>query len=65
MRIEKQNDPDHDDCEDQGMMPTSVCQKFECQEWRGNVQWKPPLVKRGPYWCCSKCGASYGAHAKG
>ena len=54
-----------DDCEDQGLAPTDVCTRFECQEWRGSTQWKPPLVLRGKYWCCPKCNASYGEHARG
>lgn len=59
---------DSADCEDQGMGSTDVCVRFECQEWRGQVQWRPPLVIREHHgmkdWRCSKCGASYGEHAK-
>jgi hypothetical protein len=54
-----------DDCEDQALVATDVCTKFACQEWRGSKQWKPPLELRGKFWCCTKCGASYGERAKG
>jgi hypothetical protein len=54
-----------DDCEDQGGAPTDVCIKFQCQFWDGDKLVKPKLEKRGKYWCCPKCGASYGEHAKG
>lgn len=53
-----------DDCEDQGTAPTDVCILFKCQEWRAGVPWYPPLELRGKFWCCPKCGASYGEHAK-
>ena len=55
-----------DDCEDQGLCPTTVCTKFECSEWDGDTKiTKPTLVRRGKYWCCPKCGSSYGEHAHG
>jgi hypothetical protein len=57
--------PPDDDCEDQELVSTDVCIKFECQSWDGNVRNRPTLVLRGKYWCCPKCGASYGEHAKG
>lgn len=52
------------DCEDQGFSSTKVCTKFECQEWRrGETSpWHPPLVLKDGYWCCLKCGASYGVN---
>lgn len=37
------------------------CIKFECQSWAGDVVVKPKLVKRGKFWCCPRCGASYGS----
>jgi len=54
-----------DDCEDQACSPTDVCIKFQCQWWEGDVRKQPELVLRGKYWCCPKCGDSYGEHAKG
>lgn len=47
-------------CEDQACPPTDACTKFECQTWDGDTPVKPKLVKRGLYWCCPTCGASYG-----
>lgn len=49
-----------DDCEDQALCPTDSCTKFACQEWDGGVRLRPALVKRGDYWICPKCFASYG-----
>lgn len=49
-----------DDCEDQALVPTTVCTRFECQTWEGDEQIKPTLVKRGRFWCCPKCSGSYG-----
>lgn len=46
-----------DDCEDQGMSPTTVCFKFGCNN--------ATLVRRGRYWRCPRCGYSYGANAHG
>jgi hypothetical protein len=54
-----------DDCEDQALVPTAVCTKFACQGWFDGKPLKPTLVKRGRYWCCPTCGASYGEHAHG
>ncbi len=53
------------DCEDQGLCPTDVCIKFECQEWVDDVCVRPPLVLRGKYWVCPECHSSYGPDAKG
>lgn len=57
---------DSADCEDQALAPTAVCLNWQCEEW---FNWmdgpiRPPLVLRGKFWCCPKCGASYGEHAK-
>jgi hypothetical protein len=38
-----------DDCEDHGMMATTVCQRFECIRWEDGRQIKPTLVNRGPH----------------
>lgn len=46
-----------DGCEDQGMMPTSTCVKFGCDN--------ATLTKQGRYWCCPRCGSSYGEDAHG
>lgn len=50
-------DADHDDCEDQGMGATGYCLKFPCHS-----AWSPRqyLELVGKYWCCPKCGGSYG-----
>jgi hypothetical protein len=37
------------------------CTKFSCQSLNGDMPVQPSLVKRGNYWCCPKCGASYGS----
>lgn len=52
------------DCEDQAFAATKVCLQWKCQEWRAGAPtpWKPPLVLRGKFWCCPKCGGSYGAN---
>jgi hypothetical protein len=44
----------------------TTCDKAECATWAGEkptAPTKPVLVKKGEYWCCPKCGSSYGAHA--
>lgn len=51
-----------DDCEDQALVATKVCTNFRCQTWVDRDQVKPTLVKLGKYWCCPKCGGSYGEH---
>lgn len=51
-----------DDCEDQALCPTKHC-TICWPDFDGNDQ--PiyvPLMKRGRYWCCRDCGASYGEH---
>jgi hypothetical protein len=48
------------DCEDQALCPTKHC--TICRPSFGGND-KPvyvPLVKRGRYWCCCNCNASYG-----
>jgi len=55
---------DHNDCEDQGMARTSTCVKFACQTWNGDVRIQPSLIMRGRYWCCPRCGSSYGSDAR-
>lgn len=45
-------------CEDQAFHETTVCETWSCA--KANDYVKPTLVKRGKYWCCPKCGASYG-----
>lgn len=55
-----------DDCEDQGLMATTVCRRFQCQKWTSsNEVSRPTLVKRGRFWCCPVCHHSYGEHAHG
>lgn len=39
-------------CDEQACAPTDHCTKWKCE--------RAPLVKRGRYWCCPKCGDSYG-----
>lgn len=48
------------DCEDQACPPTTTCVRFECQTWSNGVAIRPRLVKRQGFWCCPKCGGSYG-----
>lgn len=51
-----------DDCEDQACSLTDVCIKSGCSrgfDARGKLI-RPPLEKRGRYWCCPTCGSSYG-----
>lgn len=43
-----------DDCEDQMCAPTDHCVKWGCG--------KATLEKVGKFWCCPKCGASYGTN---
>jgi hypothetical protein len=40
---------------DQACPPTKVCTHWICEH--------APLVKKGRYWCCPKCDASYGETA--
>lgn len=47
-------------CEDQALCATKVCRRFECQAWADGKPVYPDLVRRGRFWCCPKCGASYG-----
>jgi hypothetical protein len=42
----------YDDEADQGFSSTDHCTRWDCG--------KPTLVKRGKFWCCPKCGSSYG-----
>jgi len=60
-------DSDHDDCEDQGMGPTDVCLRFECQSGfdRNGKPIRPLLELVSVDWRCPKCRYSYGAEAKG
>lgn len=44
----------------QGMGWSDTCTAFRCQEWRGGVPVAPVLEKRGQFWCCPRCRASYG-----
>jgi hypothetical protein len=49
-----------DDCEDQALCPTDHCTICRPQF---DPEGKPiyvPLTLRGRFWCCSKCGVSYG-----
>jgi hypothetical protein len=39
-------------CEDQATGPTDHCTIWGCKNAK--------LVKRGRFWCCPKCGGSYG-----
>jgi hypothetical protein len=39
------------------------CRKFECRRWDGKTLLRPRLEKRGAFWCCAKCGDSYGKDA--
>lgn len=57
--------PQSDDCEDQGMSATKFCAQFQCIHWEYDLPIYPRLIKRGKFWCCPKCGASYGADAHG
>lgn len=50
------------DCEDQCMAATTVCIKFECQDWSKGVRLQPRLKLKGNFYCCPKCGASYGTN---
>lgn len=45
---------DEDRGSDQALFPTKHCLKFGCST--------AALTKRGQFWCCPNCGASYGAH---
>lgn len=54
------------DCEDQALVATDVCLKFECQWWERGAS-APSRPKLAPvkrygvaYWTCPKCGGSYG-----
>jgi hypothetical protein len=53
---------------DQALVPTAHCTNFKCQKWvefgGEAVLSKPQLMLKGKYWCCPKCGSSYGEHAK-
>ena len=53
---------------DQALAPTEHCTNFKCQKWvdfGGEAMLsKPQLMLKGKYWCCPKCGSSYGEHAK-
>lgn len=42
---------DHDEA-DQAFAPTDHCVKWGCEN--------ATLEKRGEFWCCPTCGASYG-----
>ena len=53
---------------DQALVPTAYCTEFKCHEWVPSgahyVIFRPKLVLKGKFWCCPKCGSSYGEHAK-
>ena len=50
------------DCEDQALCATTTCAKCRRDFDRAGKPIYAPLVKRGRYWCCEDCGASYGEH---
>ena len=43
---------------DQALVAATTCTRCICVR-------PPPLEKRGRFWLCSACGASYGEHAHG
>lgn len=53
---------------DQSGPPTLICESFDCRKWEGEKLIMPKLMpkwhgSRGAgawFYCCSKCGASYG-----
>jgi len=47
-----------DDCEDQGIVSTTHCMRFDCQTWERSIVIRPRLVKRFGFWVCPKCGAA-------
>lgn len=52
--------------QDQALMATNHCTRFECQWWEGNTPMRPELVQdEDSYWVCPKCRYSYGKEAKG
>jgi hypothetical protein len=56
-----------DDCEDQGLCPTEHCVAAGCVIGfdRDQKPIRSKLVLRGQFWCCEKCGASYGVDPTG
>lgn len=54
-----------EDDQDQALMATDHCERFECQWWEGNNRMRPELVQdKEGYWVCPKCHYSYGKEAK-
>jgi hypothetical protein len=49
-------------CEDQACPATKTCTQCVTGFTRSGKSIYPGLVKRGQFWCCPKCGASYGEH---
>lgn len=47
-------------CEDQAGRATKACLACRLDFDAGGRPIYAPLVKRGAFWCCSNCGASYG-----
>jgi hypothetical protein len=50
------------DGDDAPLIPTKTCVRFECQTWDGALPVQPHLVRRGEFWCCPRCGGSYGTN---
>lgn len=53
------------DCEEQALGPTDTCTASECMTWHHGERIGPELELKGRFWCCPKCGGSYGEHARG
>lgn len=50
------------DCEDQAMVATDKCLRCRTGFTEEGQPVYPYLVKRGSFWCCPVCHASYGQH---
>ncbi len=47
-----------------GIVGGAICLQSECSEWSGAIKLHPLLILRWPFWCCPKCGVSYGKDAQ-
>lgn len=52
------------DCEEQACGPTDTCTSSACMTWKDGERIGPELELKGQFWCCPKCGGSYGEHAR-